>query len=188
MDAPGCLAGYKQPRYVGAALRVDGHPTVLIMQGRVHQNGQLHHVDVEAAVLANHSRQRFFNGTRPLDDVDHGGVQPHARLAGFGDDTQLVISAFTNEGGCFHVSRLQRIDKLVALNIDRLGSQTAYLLGDQLAQDLLGVSRSGRVILHGIQKIHLCAGAVGHHQPVACGAIMVGGGEALVMQTAAAAG
>ena len=78
--------------------------------------------------------------------------------------------------------------KPLAFRVDELGAQTAHLLGDELADNLLGVGHAGRVVLDRIHEDHLGAGAIPDHQAVRRRAIMIGARELLHVEPPHAAG
>ncbi len=72
--------------------------------------------------------------------------------------------------------------------LTRCAPDAADLLGDEQAEYLLRVGRAGRVVLDGVDERELRPGPVREHQPVRGRAVVVGAGEALDVQPAAAAG
>ena len=76
---------------------------------------------------------------------------------------------------------------MFAFNIGHLRPEGSHLLGDQLPQNLHRVDGAGGVILHCIDKNHLGTRPISQYQPISGSPVMVGGGEALIVQSAAAA-
>ena len=76
----------------------------------------------------------------------------------------------------------------LAILVDQHSAQGTDLLRDQRAEDLTGIGNAGGVILDGILIQQLCAGAVAQDQAVSSGAVVVGGGEILIVQPTCTAG
>jgi len=161
---------------------------ILVMQRRVDQHRQLGDIDAVANELAIHGREVSFGVTLAVQHVDQRGIQPHADATGRRCNASAVLCTLANDGRSLDVARLAREHEQFAVLVQRLAAGTANRLGDQEARDLLGERHACRVILDGVHVHQLGTGAVGHHQPVAGGAVVVGGVVTANVQTAVAAG
>ena len=188
VDAARRLAGHEQAGDAGVAVGLDGDAAVLVVERGVDEHRVVDNVHAKAPELADHGRQLLLDGARAVEDVDHRRVEPHPLKPGRGLDAVAPLLALADEGRRLDVAGLARKDELVAVDVAHLRAQAAHLLGHQQADDLLGIGGAGGVVLHGVDEGQRRADAVGHHQAVAGGAIVVGAGKAHVVQPAAAAG
>ena len=65
------LASDEQARYLGGAIGLQLHTTVLVVEGGVDQHRLLRDVYLEASKLAHHRRQGSLDSTRTVEHLDH---------------------------------------------------------------------------------------------------------------------
>ena len=114
-----------------------------------------------------------------------GGIQKYA-------DHAVPLHAasflhFAQNGGGNHVARLQFVHKTLAQSVYQFGAGRAGGFGNQCAGHVRRMGHAGGVVLEAVHVAQFGTDAVGKHQAVGRCAVMVGGGEALQMQPAAAA-
>ena len=119
--------------------------------------------------------------------LDHGGVQPHG-IPGGGLHAVAPVGALPDNGGGGHIPCLQGIHKGFAVGVDEHGAHAPHLLRHQRAENLGREGRAGGVILQRIRIQQPRARPVAQHQTVRRRAVVVGGGEALVVEPSRAAG
>ena len=78
--------------------------------------------------------------------------------------------------------------KCLTFTVYQLGTYGTYLLCYQSTKQLSRVSNAGRMVLNGILVQQVCSCTVSQNQTICGCAVVIGGREALVMQTSCAAG
>ena len=76
----------------------------------------------------------------------------------------------------------------IAVDVDELSSERAHLLGNERAENLLGVARTRGVVLESVRVEEARAYSVAEDKTVSRSAVVVGGREALIVQTTRTAG
>ena len=187
MNAAYDLTGSVQILNIRLAVIGDLQTAVLIVEGGIDQDGFLADVDTVLAEHPHHGGDPLLDGTGAVLHFDHGGIEPQGVTFGRGDAV-TTVGAFPDDGGGRNISCLQGVHEYFTIGIDQHGAHAADLLGDQRAVDLGGESSAGGMVLQcvGIQKTGACT--VCQHQSVGGGAVVVGGGETLVMEPSGTAG
>ena len=181
------LAGHKEVFNAALSVGRNVDTAVLIVKGGINKNGLLADVDAVFAEHSHHGGNSLFDGSLAVFKLDHGSVEPHG-LALRSGNAVAAVGAFADYRSCRNIAGLERMHKYLAVDINKLCTEGSYLFGNKCAENLLGESGAGGVILEGVGIKQLCAHAVGKHKSVGSRAVMVGGGEALIMETSRAAG
>lgn len=135
---------------------------------------------------AEHGGNALFDGPLAVDHFDERRIQPDA-FPVRRPDPAAVLLALADDGRSGDVAGLQGIDERHALSVDELRAQRAHFLRHQRPVNLRGSGRTRGVILQRFGIEQLCARAIGEDEPVRRSAVMVGGGEALIVQPSRAA-
>ena len=141
-------------------------------------------------MLAEHAHHRgdaLFDRAGAALDLDHRRIQPD-RVAERGLDALVALGAFADDGRRGDVARLERVHECLALGVDEHRADGADFFGDERAVDLRGESRAGRMVLERVLIEELRARAVAEDESVGGRAVVVRGGEALIVEPARAAG
>ena len=174
MDAAGEFTCTEQAGHIGRAVLVDRHPAVLIMQGRIDEKWLTRRV--EAAPFREMAQRRESRLQHPwLLPLQRRGVEKHTQLA-----IALYSSAFrtfAQDGGGDDIAGLQFVDETFAQPVDELRAGGPGGFRDQSAREMRWVSDPGWMILERVQLPKSGSDAVGEHQAVAGGTVMVRCGE-----------
>ena len=183
VDASDHLAGGKEVFHVGLAVRGDVQAAVLVVQRRIDKDRLPADVDAVLAEHPQHGGNALFNRALAVLQLNHGRVQPDGKALG-GGNAVAAVSALTNDGCGGDIAGFQRVHKDLAVGVDQHCADGAHLFRDQRAVDLRGEGGAGGVVLERVGIQELRARAVAEHQTVGGRAVVVGGREALIVQTA----
>ena len=187
MDAADCLTCNKQiVDHLCEAVPADLQTAVLIMKGRIDENRFLTDIDPVFSEHSHHSGNSLLDSSFAVYHFDKRRIQPDA-FAVRSLDSAVVFLTFPNNRGGRDVARLQRIDKRYTVFVDELRAQRTHFFGNQSAVNLRRRRRARGMILQRFGIEQFCARAIGEHEPVRSRPVMVGRGEALIMQPARAA-
>ena len=160
---------------------------VLIVQRRIDQDRLLADIDAVLCEHTHHGRDALFNRARAVFELDHRRVEPD-RLPGGGLDALAALGALTDDGGRGYVARFERVHKHLAVRVHEHRADRAHLFRDQRAVDLRGISRARGMVLQRVGVQELRASAVAEDEAVGGRTVVVGGGEALIVEPSCAAG
>ena len=186
VDTADVFTGGIEAGYLRFTLSADTDAAILVMQGRIDQDGLLADIDAKFFIHVDHGRQALFHGPFAVDEVDHGRVEPDSRSVE-GIDPFVPFLTFADDGRCDDVTRFQGMEEGFAVLIDQHGPERADLFRHQGAVDLRRIGSARRMVLDGVGIDEGHAGAVGHDQAVGRRAVVIGRWEALVVEAAGTA-
>jgi hypothetical protein len=146
MEAAGCFPCDKELAHAGFAVDIDLHPTVLVVQSRINQDGILRDVDFIPLVLTHHGWKMFLQRSRALVSLKERRVQPDADSAGHRPDPSAFL-AFPNDRGRHDVTGVQLIDEPLSFGIDQVAAFRADAFGDERTDKLLGIDSAAGMVL-----------------------------------------
>ena len=187
MDAAHDLASSKQVFHIRLAVCRDVQTAVLIVQRRIDQDRLLADIDAVLYKHPHHGRDALFNRARAVFQLDHRRVEPDG-LPGGSLDALAALGALADDGGRGHVARFERVHEDLAVRVHKHCADRAHLFRDQRAVDLRRIGRARGVVLKCIGIKQLRARAVAEHKAVGGRAVVVRGGEALIVEPPCAAG
>jgi len=84
------------------------------------------------------------NRPRSVQQINHRRVKPNAGLPCRGGHAPFALHTFAQDSRRIQRRASPADRQLLSQRVDDLGAQAAHLLGDKLAQDLLGIGGAGR--------------------------------------------
>ena len=144
------LARCKQVLHIRLAVRRDVQTAVLIVKRRIDQNWFCANVD---AMLGEHPQHRgnpLFNCALAALDLDHRRIEPHG-VSQRRSDAFFARGAFSDDGRCCNVARLERVHERLALGVNEHRADRADLFRHQRAIDLRRERRARGMVLQRIR-------------------------------------
>ena len=143
------LAGHEKAGHGCGAVRLVRQSAVLIVERRVNEHGELADVDAVSLVEYELGRELLLDCALTLQQVDHGGIEPHAGLVCLSRHRYPLAhgSALSNDACGLDISRLALEHELLPVYVHKIRTGATYLFSDEQPLGLFGEYCASGVVL-----------------------------------------